>query len=100
RRLAPHALNVDDRRLAGDRNGFRYTADFQLGVDRCGERAGQLDALALDGAEPRQHERDGVLAGSEIDDAVLAGAVSDGGADTLDERRARRFHGHAWEDGP
>ena len=83
RRLPPDALHVDDRRLAGDGDRFRERADPQIRVDRGGERAGQLDALALDGAEAGQREGDGVGAGPQIDDAVLAGAVGDGATRTF-----------------
>ena len=50
-------------------------------------------------AEAGQRERHGVGAGAQIDDAVLAGAVGDGRTRFLDERRARRFHGHARQHG-
>ena len=63
------------------------------------ERAGQLDAFALDGAEAGQRERHGVGARPQIDDAVLAGAVGDGGADFLDQHRAGRFDGDAGQHG-
>ena len=74
-------------------------ADLQVRVDRRGERAGQLDPFALDGAESGQRERDRVGAGPQVDDAVLAGAVGDGGTDFFDQRVARRFDGHARQHG-
>ena len=47
--------------------------------------------------KPGQRERDGVGAGPQIDDAVLAGAVGDGRSDLLDQRVARRFDRDAWQ---
>ena len=70
-------------------------ADPQLGVDRRGERSGQLDAFAPDGAEAGERERHRVGAGPQLLDPVLAGAVGDHRADLLDQRRARRFDRHA-----
>ena len=96
-RLAPGALHVDDRALAGDGDRLLERADAHLGVDRRGERSGQLDAFAPEGAEPGQREVDGVGSGPEILDAVLAGAVADRGADFLDEGRTARFNGDARE---
>ena len=54
-----------------------------------------VDAFALDGAEAGQRERDGVGAGPQVDDLVLARAVGDDGADFLDQRRAGRLDRHA-----
>ena len=96
-RLSPGALHVHDRALAGDGDGLLERADPHLGVDRRGERSGQLDAFATEGAEAGQREVDGVGAGPEILDAVLAGAVADGSADFLDEGRTARFNGDAGE---
>ena len=39
-------------RLAGDRDRLLDAADLQVGVDRRVERTRQLDAVALEGAEP------------------------------------------------
>ena len=74
-------------------------ADLHVRVDRRGERAGQLDAFALDGAEAGQAERDGVGARPQIDDTVLARTIGDGRSDFLDQHVARRFDGHAWQHG-
>ena len=62
-------------------------ADLHVGVDRGDEVARQLDAFALDGVEAGQRERHRVGAGPQVDDAVLAAAVGDGGAHLLDQRR-------------
>ena len=62
------ALHVDDRRLAGDRDRLGDVADPQVGVHRGDERAGQLDAFAPDGVEPRQRERHRVGARPQVDD--------------------------------
>ena len=59
-----------------------------------------LDTVALDGAEPGQRERDGVGSGRQVDDAVLTGAVGHHRSNFFDERRARRFDGHAGQHGP
>ena len=91
RHLAPDALRVDDRGFTADRDRFLDRAHFHVGVDRRGERSGELDAVALDGAEAGQRERHRIGAGAQIDDAVLAGAVRHGRPRFLDEGRARRF---------
>ena len=88
RRLAPHALHVHDRRLAGYRDGFLDRAHAQLGVDRRRRHTGQLDALAFDRREPGQREADNVTARPQIDDPIPAGAVGHGGADLLDQHVA------------
>ena len=49
--------------------------------------------------KPGQREGDGVIAGAEVDDLVLAVAVGDGRPRALDERRARRFDRHARQHG-
>src|SRR5262245_59231230 len=49
--LALRVLDVDDWRFAGDRDRLFERADAHVGVDRCREGPGQLDALALDGIE-------------------------------------------------
>ena len=74
-------------------------ADLQVRVDRRGERSGQLDALALDGAEAGQRERDRIGAGPQVDDAVLAAAVGDGGADLFNQHVARGLDGDAGQHG-
>ena len=51
-RLTAHALHVDDRRFAGDRDRLLERADPEIGVHRGGERAGELDAFAPDGLKP------------------------------------------------
>ena len=67
--LHARALDVDDRRLAGDRDRLFERADAQVGVDRGDEVAAQLDALAFDGAETGQRKRHRIGAGPKIDDA-------------------------------
>ena len=74
--------------------------DLQIGVDVGREPGVQLDALAPDGAETRQRERHRVGAGPQVDDLVPAVRVGDDGPDLFDERRARRFDGHAGQHGP
>ena len=98
-RLRHGAVNVDERRRTGNGHRFLELADRELGVDRGGERRRQRDALALDGAEAGQAKRHGVLAGPEIDNPVAAGVVGDGGACSLDQRRAGSLHGDARQHG-
>ena len=87
-RLSCGALDVHDRRLTADGNRFLDRADLQVCVD--GGRAGscQLDAVTFDGAAPCEGERDGIRAGTEIDDLVLAAVVGDHRPRLLDERGA------------
>ena len=82
-------------RLAGDGDRLFERADAHLGVDGRRERAGQRDAVTLDGVEAGQRERDRVGAGPQLGDAVLPDAVGDGGADLLDDRRAGCLDGDA-----
>ena len=91
RLLNLRALDVDDWRFTGHRDRLFEGADLQVAVDRRDKRAGQLDAFALDGAEARQREGNGVGAGQKIDDAVLAGIVADDRADLFNQDRARGF---------
>ena len=56
--LARRALHVHDRRFTGDGDRLFERTDPHVGVHRRDERAGQLDAFALDGVEARQRERD------------------------------------------
>jgi len=44
--LLRRALDVDERRFAGDGDGFRHAADSQIRVDGSREGAAQLDAFA------------------------------------------------------
>ena len=69
--LTRGALHVHDRRFASDRDRFLEGADAHLGVDGRRERAGQIDAIPLDGVEAGQRERDGVGAGPQLGDPVL-----------------------------
>ena len=50
--LHARALDVHDRRFAGDRHRLFEAADAEVGVDRGHEVAGELDAVALDGVKP------------------------------------------------
>ncbi len=98
--LPPHVLDVDDGRLPGHGDGLGERADAQVGVDRRGEGPFKGDTLPLDGGESRQCERDHVLAGPQIDDAVLAVAVGRRGPHLFDQRRAGRFDRHSRQNGP
>jgi hypothetical protein len=51
--LSRRALDVDDRRLSADGDGFGDRADPQVGIDRRDECSGELDAFALDRGEAR-----------------------------------------------
>ena len=70
-------------------------ADAHVGVDRGRERAGQLDAVALEGVEAGNREGDRVGPRPQVDDLVLSAAVGDDAADLLDQRGARGFDSHA-----
>ena len=93
--LPPRALDVDDRALAGDRHRLLERADAHLGVDRRDEIGRQHQAVANEGVEPGQLEADFVGAGSQVEDPGTGPTVGDSRADLLDQRVARRLHGHA-----
>ena len=97
-RLAPGALDVDHRRLAADRHRFLEGADPQIGIDRRGERSGQLDAVALDRVEAGQTEGDGIGARREADDPILARAIGYRRADFFSEDRAGHLDGDSGQD--
>ena len=75
RALLFRALDVDERRFAGDRDRLGDVANPEVGVHRGHERPGQLDAFPLDGIEPGQRKRHGVGAGTKVHDLVLPGRV-------------------------
>ncbi len=91
------ALDVDERGLAGDGNGFLHRADPEIGVDRGDECACQLDALSPDAGKSGQREGHRIGAGIERHDAVLTRSVGHRRAHLLDQRRAGRFNGDAWQ---
>ena len=97
--LGDGLLHVDDWRGGRDRDGFLDRPNGQLAVDRRREVRRQLDAFALDRRKPGKRKRDGVGAGTQIEDLVLSLCVSGRGAHLLDERGARDFDGHAGQDG-
>jgi hypothetical protein len=70
-----------------------------IGDDDGGKHAGEFNAFALERRKPRQRERHGVTAWTQVLDAVLPGAVGDRGADFFDQRRAARFDGDARQHG-
>jgi hypothetical protein len=97
--LLHRALHVDERRLAGDGNGLLERSDLHVAVDG-GDRVGlQRDAIALEGAEALERKRDGIDAGTQIDDLELTLAVADNRSGPLDQRRAGGLDGHAREHG-
>ena len=61
-----------DRSFHIRRDRLGHRADAHFGVDDGGERAGELDSLALDDAESGQIERERLGAGAKVDDPVLA----------------------------
>jgi hypothetical protein len=97
--LARRALNVHRRRVAGDGDRLGQLAHAHLGVDGDDGLARQADAVALDGGESLQRERHGVLAATQIDDAVLPRPVRDRRARLLDQHRAGGFDRDAGNDG-
>ncbi len=99
RDLAPRALHVDDRRLAGDRHGFSNPADLQVRVDLDDAGSRQHDVVALQRGEPREGERDGVGARLQALDTVLPGAIGHRCPGLFNQHRAGRFNGDAGQDG-
>jgi hypothetical protein len=91
RRPLGRALAVDPARHGGHGDQVVDAADGQLHVDRGDERAGELDAVARGGREPRERERQRVAAGTEIDERVLPGVVRQHRTMPLDERAAGGF---------
>ena len=73
--LLRRALHVDDWRFAGHADRLFNGADPHVGVDRRDERAGHLHAFAPDGGKARQGERQGVDAGDQVDETILARSV-------------------------
>jgi hypothetical protein len=90
--LRPHVLHVHHRARAGDGHRLLERADPQLRVGCRRKTGGERQTFALQRAEAREREGDGIHAGPEVDDLVLALGV--GGRDTrfLDQHRARGFH--------
>ena len=78
------ALQVNHRRLSGDRDRLFKPADAEVGVDPGVEGALQRDAFPPHDRETRQRERHRVLAGPQVLDYVLTGAVRHGRPDLLD----------------
>ena len=89
---ALRALDVDERRSAGHRDGLLERADPQLRVDRGREVRLQDDVLAHERAEARQREGDLVGAGPEVLDSIAPAPVRDAGAHLLDQGGAGRFN--------
>jgi hypothetical protein len=90
-------LHVHHRRRAGDGNRFFEPAHPEVGVDDRGNRSSQLEAFPLDDTKARQRERHAVVAGAQIDDAILARAIGCGDPHFLNQRRTRRLDRHARE---
>jgi hypothetical protein len=93
------ALDVDDRRLAGDGHGLFHRADLQVGIDRRGEVRRQLDRFAFDGRETREGEGQRVDAGPQIFDLVCAVGIGRRRPHLFDECGTRRLDGHARQHG-
>ena len=89
------ALDVDDGRVAADRDRFFECPDLQFGIDGRREVGRQVNAVAHQRRKAGKGERHFVEAGPQIDDRVSPLLVADGDADALDERGAGRLHGHA-----
>ena len=88
RLLRAGVLGVDDRALAGDRDGLLHGRDAQLRVDLRAEADGDLDALVDDGLEAGQLELDRV--GADVKTRKLIGARLAGDRrQRLQQRRAR-----------
>ena len=93
--LSLRALGVDDWSFAGNRDRLLQTADAQLRIDRRDEGPRKLDAIARDGCEPGQCERDGVCAGPQIDDAIPASLVGHSRTELLNQCWTFRFDRYA-----
>ena len=91
-------MHVHDRRSAGDGQRFREVADPHLAVDLRREVRRQVDSFPLDRGEPRERERHGVHAGTQIDDLVLALLVGGDSANLFNQRRTAGFNGHTGHD--
>ena len=89
--LLDRALDVDDRRLAGDGDALFERANPHLDVDGGGEVGGELDALAAHGVEAGERESHHVHARPQIDDPVLPAPVSCRGSGLLDQGGAADF---------
>jgi len=96
--LRAGAAKVHRRRFARDGDRLFERAHREVAVDRRGELGGQLEPFPLRRAEARQRERDGVGAGSQVDDAVPTLRIGHCRPDLFDERRAGRLDGHAGQD--
>ena len=89
------ALDVDNGRVAADRDRLFERSKVQFHVDRRGEVGRQIDAVAHQRGEAGERERHFVEAGPQIDNRVSALLVGDRVADPLDQRGARGLDGHA-----
>ena len=98
--LLDDVLNVHDGGLAGDGDRLLEGAHAQVDIDRRCEVRRQLDAVALDRAEPRQGERDAVGAGQQIDDLVLTLIIGNNGANLFDQDGTAGFHRNAGQHPP
>jgi hypothetical protein len=79
--LARRPLDVDERSLAADGDGFFDGADRQFRVHRCREVARQLDAFPLERVEAGERKRHRIHPGTQVDETVLAAAIGDDGTD-------------------
>ena len=89
------ALHVDHRRRTRDGDRFLQRADAQLHVDRRREVRLQLDAFAGLGVESGKRKGQGVGAGTQIDDTVLAVLVGHRRLHLFDQHGAGGFDRHA-----
>ena len=84
-------LHVHDWRFARYRDRFGHGSDFQVHVHRRSKRAGQFDAFPLHRAESCQRKGDGVDAGPQIHDPILAGSISRNRPDFFNQGGAAGF---------
>ena len=90
--------DVHDRGLTRDGDRLLESADRQHCVDRGHETGRQVLILDQHGRESGQGERQGVRAGTQVDDGVATRPVGNGDTTPLDQRRARRLDGDAGQD--
>ena len=94
--LARRALDVDDWRFACDRDRLFERAYAHLDINADAVNAPvRLMPSRLTMLKPGSEKVTVYGAGTQFSDAVLPAPSVDGGADLLDECRARRFDGHA-----
>ena len=93
--LHGRALNVDERRLAGDGDGFRDRADLHVAlIDATNEPVSSMPSR-LKVLKPCSENVTVYVPGGKRDDLVETGAIGHGRPRLLDQRRAGDLDGDA-----